>query len=160
MRINITAKATKDTKLWDKIYRNLSKPSGAVDVGWWINTHPTGVPVAQVAAWNEEGHMTGFGGYSPPRPFVRVDWMRIVKRSVVPKYAKKVNDVALGNLPWRALNKQMAEELKEAMQKAILDFSIPANSPLTVKIKGHGDVLIDSGTMYDRVKTRIRRHKE
>lgn len=159
MRINITAKVTKDTKVWDRVVRNLSRPSGVVDTGWWGNRHPTGASVAQVAAWNEEGYVTGWGGWNPPRPFVRVDWMYKVRKEILPKYAARINEVAIGRLSWNALNREMAKDLKDAMQKVILDYKSPPNKASTIAIKGHDEVLIDTGTMYDRVKTRIRRNR-
>lgn len=157
MRITTTVKIVKDDKLWRKMYRNLSRPASqdSVEVGWWGNIHPTGVPVAQVAKWNEEGHMTGWGGYSPPRPFLRVGAMRGIKKTIIPKYVSKVNDVAMGRITWPALNNMLAKDLQEAVQASILRWNYPPNRPLTIRLKGHGEVLINTGTMYDRVKTRI-----
>lgn len=157
MRMTTTVKILKDDKLWRKMYRNLNRPSSQdiVEVGWWGNVHPTGVPVAQVAKWNEEGHMTGWGGYSPPRPFLRVGAMGYIKRRIIPKYNNMVNDVAMGRLTWTAFNKNLSQDLKEAVQKSILEWQSPPNAPLTVRLKGHGEVLINTGTMYDRVKAKI-----
>src|SRR5690606_37223309 len=68
MRINVSVH--KNTKQWDKMEKNLLRGADkVVRVGWWDSRHPSGVPTAQVAAWNEEGHMNGgifSGTYTPP----------------------------------------------------------------------------------------------
>lgn len=157
MRITTTVKIVKDDKLWRKMYKNLNRVGNqdVVEFGWWGNVHPTGASVAQVAKWNEEGHMTGWGGYSPPRPFLRVGAMGYIKRRIIPKYVNRVNDVAMGRLTWSALNKELSKELKESVQRSILEWKSPPNAPLTIRLKGHGELLIDTGTMYDRVKARV-----
>ena len=157
MRYSVKVKLVKDDKVWKKMVRNLSKvgSQNAVEVGWWNNTHPTGVPVARVAFWNEEGHMTTWGAYSPPRPFISLGFMGDVKKSKLSKYVHMVALIAEGKMSWQTMNKLLAEELVNTMKKNILDWKLPANRESTIAIKGHDDVLIHTGTMYDRVKSRI-----
>lgn len=157
MAFSLKVSVKKDDKVLRKILRNLSKTGShnAVEVGWWNSRHPTGVPVAQVAAWNEEGHMTGMGGYSPPRPFLTIGFMGKLKRLKYSKYMPLVAEVAMGRLSWAVLNRTIAEDMVNLMKKSILDWNTPPNSPLTIALKGHGEVLIDSGTLYDSIKSRV-----
>lgn len=158
MGANISVKLKLDDRVWQKMERRLRRvQSKSVRVGWWRSYYPDGVSVAQVAAWNEEGHINGgmfAGTYTPPRPFIRTGFLPKAKVTLQ-EYAKlfflhiegsvKVSDF------WNSLSKELEEKMKES----ILEFKIPGNSPTTVAMKGFDDPLISSGNMYDSVKTTL-----
>lgn len=147
-----------DTKQWDKMARNLMRGAPkAIRIGWWSTRHPSGVPTAQVAAWNEEGHMNGgmfAGTYTPPRPFIRTGFVPKSKKTL-PKYFPYIHRIAMGQMSWGALYKMMAEDYVTLMKETILSWNSPANSPATVAIKGFNDPLIESGALYDSVKYKV-----
>jgi hypothetical protein len=162
INVGVKVKVKQDTKVWEKMVRNLSKHQGtAVEVGFWGDIHKSGVSVAQVASWNEEGHVNGgkfAGTITPPRPFIRVGFMRLLRNPIwMNKYYKDIHNIAIGNLTWKNLHERMAEELKDKMKLAILEWKTPPNSATTIALKGFNDPLIDSGQMYDSVKARIGR---
>lgn len=137
--------------------RNLRRGNNqAVRVGFFDGRYPSGISVPQVAAWNEEGHFTGWGGYSPPRPFIRLGFMKEVKQGKwFAKYVPMVNHIAHGRMTWKSLNQMIAGEFVDMMKRHILEWDSPVNSPTTIALKGHGDVLINTGLMYDRVKAKV-----
>lgn len=148
-----------NNKPWVAMKRRLTRSSAkTVDIGWWGTRHPSGVPVAQVAAWNEEGHMNGgmfAGTRTPPRPFIRVGFLKKIKPLVDAELAYKVNLIAQGKMTWTTFYRDIGKQLVEIMQKEILDWNSPPNSPVTVEKKGFNDPLIETGTLYDSVKFRI-----
>ena len=146
-----------DTKIWDKMEKRLLRNDDrSIDVGWFDNIHHDGIPVAQIAAWNEETHYTPSGAISPARPFIRVGFMGDIRKGDwVDKYIPYVNLIAQGKLTWVKLLKKISVELKELLQKHILEWNTPRNSKYTIDIKGFDDPLIHTGKMYDTIKTRI-----
>lgn len=130
----------------------------AIDVGWWMSRHPSGVSTAQVAQWNEEGHPNGgmFAGTSTlPRPFMRLGFMPTVINKILPKYHFEVHRIAIGQTTWTSVNSKLSIELREALQETILSWDTPTNQPSTIQMKGFNDPLIETGNMYDAVKSRI-----
>lgn len=159
-RLKVTIK--KDTKLWDKMVKNLSNRTGSVaQVGWWGDRNKEGIPIAQIASWNEEGHVNGgmfSGTITPPRPFIRVNFINKLKKDEwYKKYYKDIHNIAIGKFTWNKLHAAMGEELQKRLQEAILEFKSPPNSPATIALKGFNDPLIESGKMYDTVKFRVGR---
>lgn len=156
MKLSTKVDVIQDEKVWKKLQQKLKRESKEVEIGWWNSMHPTGVPVAQVAAWNEEGHYTAgmYNGYSPPRPFISVDFRKFVEKNM-PKYAAYLTNVMQGNMTSSAMYNTIKQELVDGMKEIILEFDDPANRPLTVQLKGFNDPLIDTGTMYDTVKARL-----
>lgn len=155
IRASINTTTSVDDRQWRKMVRNLSRNSGSIEVGWWSNIHPSGVSLAQVAKWNEEGHITGRGAISPARPFVRVGFMDRLKKAGIKDLNEWVHLVAIGRANWKTVNTKIGEDLVKQMQLSILEWNTPRNSPYTVALKGFDDPLIETGTLYDRVKFRV-----
>lgn len=148
-----------DRKQWDRMQKRLLAPAGnkAVEVGWWRSMHSSGVPVAQVAAWNEEGHFNGgmfAGTYTPPRPFIRHGFIPLVKKDLS-RYYSDINKIAMGTLSWQAFYLKMSKMLVATMQQTILEWDTPPNSPTTIGLKGFNDPLMNTGNMYEAIKHRI-----
>lgn len=158
MKIKTTVKLKIDNKQWKKMSRNLLRSGDkAINVGWWKSNHPSGVSTAQVAKWNEEGHLNGgmfAGTYTPPRPFIRIGFLSDVKNKIIPKYINHVNMIALGRTTWTALHSSLSKELVDGLRQTILSWDTPANSPVTIRLKGFNDPLIETGSMYDSVKAK------
>lgn len=157
VRSKVTLKA--DRRQWDRMQKRLLSSAGnkSVDVGWWQSMHNSGVPVAQVAAWNEEGHINGgmfAGTYTPPRPFIRVGYINAVKKDM-PRYLSDINKIAMGTLTWSSFYLKMSRMLVATMQQTILEWDSPPNSPATIELKGFNDPLMETGNMYEAIKHRI-----
>src|SRR5690606_23386432 len=96
LKINVSLKT--NDKMWRSMVRNLTKGGDKTSVvGWWNSIHPTGVPVAQVAQWNEEGHENGKGSMfpgtiTPSRPFMTKGFLPQVQE-VLPKFVSKAHQV-------------------------------------------------------------------
>lgn len=156
MKLSTKVDIVSDEKVWKKLQQNLKRESKEIEIGWWNSMHPTGVPVAQVAAWNEEGYYTSgmYQGYHPPRPFMSRDFRKFVEKNM-PKYAAYLTSVMQGSMTPSAMNNSIRKDLEDGLKQIIIDFDMPENSDLTVELKGFNDPLIHTGTMYDTVKTRL-----
>lgn len=166
MKLKTKIKIVKNDKTWTNMRRNLLRSKdNTIDIGWWGGKkHPrTKVPIAQVAKWNEEGHLNG-GMFekttTPPRPFIRTKFLPVARKLLTDTYAPLVRSIAEGKINWTFLKNRMKEELKMALQEAILEWDNPKNAPMTVQKKGFNDPLIETGTMYDHVRSRVSRRKE
>lgn len=158
MGARISVKLKFDEKPWKKMEGRLKRfKSKSVKTGWWRSYYPDGTSVAQVAAWNEEGHLNGgmfAGTYTPPRPFIRTGFLPKAK-VVLKEYSRLFFLHLEGNVGVSDFWNSVSKELEEKMKESILEFKVPGNSPVTVSIKGFNDPLINTSTMYDSVKTQL-----
>lgn len=159
-----TVRLRKDTKKWKRIKKNLKKDDGVnAEIGWFSGRHSrTKATLAQIAKWNEEGHYNGgaFGGtITPPRPFVKTalrKWFHNQenRNTILREYSR----IASGATTRGAMMKRVGESIKEAIQQSILDTKSPVNKPSTIGKKGFNDPLIETGSMYDGIRVKIRRN--
>lgn len=157
IRLKNKVKLRKDTKQWERMEKNLrSGKDVALNVGWFGGEHPTGQPIPLVAAWTEEGHMTGWGGYAPPRPAVRVGFVnQLPKDRWMEKYIPLIDMIARGNLTWEGYHLAIGEEMKDRLKESIRIWSKPPNAPSTIAKKGFNDPWIDSLTVYESVDYKL-----
>ena len=137
--------------------RRLRGGDKSVQVGWWNSEHPSGVPTAQVAAWNEEGHINGgmfAGTVTPARPFIRTGFMPYSKNLVKAHYGD-INDIAMGRSTWNEFYNKFGQQLVRVMQETIFKWDSPANSPTTIALKGFNNPLVETGYMQNSVKYKI-----
>lgn len=163
MGITTKVKLKKDDRVWKQMAKNLSKGGDKIsNIGWVEPTmHPSGVPVAQIAKWNEEGHINGMGSaipgsYTLPRPYMRLGFLPRAKL-LLPSFTSLAHQVAMGSRTWTDVNNQVGVTLKNELQEIIEAWSSPANSPVTVRLKGKNDPLIDTGFMLDTVQNKVTR---
>lgn len=160
MALLFSVKTKCNSKEWDKIKRRLTRQSPkSTDVGFWNTTHPSGFSVAQVAMWNDRGRVNGQdskfpGSVSPPRPFMRIGLMGSIAKEILPTFLNKIHLIASGSMTWAVFNKQLEDTLRNKLQQIIIDWNSPPNSKATIDIKGFDDPLINTGAMFDSVKTR------
>ena len=150
--------------------RRLSGGKGlCVEIGWFrgnIHIGKSGVvlPTAQIAKWNEEGHMTG-GKYGvhivPPRPFIRVGFVHSIESSKETRdsFVGLTQQVADGNMTWEQAYNRLGAILLQRLQKAIKMDIYVSNTPLTISLKGHGVTLIDTGQMLNSIEYRVGRRR-
>lgn len=153
-----------DTKGLDRILDNLAKLSAKeVQVGFFDKKYGddnNNLYVAQVAQWNEEGHMTGGGGYSPPRPFFRSHLFSSVKSSryttplgkMIYKVMEKEQTV---NSSLKKFGEGLALELAQIIDEGDFAPNAPEWSAHKLKVTGSSTPLTYTGVMKDSVEYRI-----
>lgn len=148
-----------DKSVWNKMKKNLSKGENmSVGVGFFeSDKYANGLPVAQVAKWNEEGHINGPGSQfpgsvTPPRPFLKNNFMEPIKKGMYDSYfIESIQRIAEGKSTFSQEYKKIGKMAKEDLQEVILDFDTPANSPITEMLKGFNNPLVETGKMYESV---------
>lgn len=137
-------------KLAKRLAEIASRMSGSVNVGFMEGaTYPdSGIPVAQVAFWNEFGTTT-----IPPRPFFRTMIARESKGwSVLVHRAAKHYDYN-----GETVLKFMGVKIAEQLQQSIVGWQSPANAPYTVKKKGFNKPLIHTAHMQNSVDFEVKK---
>lgn len=122
----------------------VKRMKGAVNVGFLEGaTYPdSGLPVAQVAFWNEFGTTK-----IPPRPFFRA---MIAKES--PGWSVLVGKAAAYyQYDGKMVLKLMGEKIAEQLQQSIVGWQEPPNAPYTVEQKGFNKPLIHTGHMQNSI---------
>lgn len=158
MKISISVKS--NDNVWKTMKQNLLRGGDKESrVGWWNTQHPSGVPVAQIAQWNEEGHENGAnsavpGSSTPPRPFMRNGLIPRIPK-ILPEFVSKAHSVAMGRTTWDKVNQELGLKVKDTLQNIIEAWSSPPNSPITISLKGFNNPLIDTGVMLDTVQSKV-----
>ena len=170
MAIKITSKVVAKKKNWEAVKKNLvSAQNKSTDVGWWdgfhINGRSDGIPLAQIAQWVEEGHISGgafAGTVTPPRPFMTIaleaalrqnGWLeKKVKANATLVFAKK--------LTWDGFFKKLGPDLVILVQRVMEEFSNPSNSEVTIALKGFDNPTIETGHLLSKVDWRIAERKK
>lgn len=154
MKITIT----KDNKVWKNIQKDLFKGiNEQVNIGFFPDSkygpENDNLPVATVAAWQEEGVPPQ---NIPPRPFMRVGFGAPLRRGRYDKQFKAaIANILEGRSTFTQEYKKLGSVFVEDMKDAITKWDSPPNAPLTVAEKGFNDPLIDSGTMRDSVDFKV-----
>lgn len=159
-----------DKSVWNKMKQRLSKGNMELRVGWFesdkYDSENDNLPVAQIAKWNEEGHINGEGSafpgsVTPPRPFLRKSFMEPVQKGIYDSYfIESIQKIAEGKSTFAQEYKKLGPMVRGDLQEVIMDFDRPENSPKTVEIKGNDNVLVDSGTMHDSVSWMVAKQGE
>lgn len=133
----------------EKILEELAeKMHGSLDVGFLEGAtyQDDGMPVAQVAFWNEYGTSR-----APARPFFRTtieeksdEWADRLARA-----AKHYDYDA------SAVLEAMGESVLEDIQSSITGWTDPRNADSTIAKKGFNKPLVDSNHMHDSVAYRV-----
>lgn len=109
-----------------------------------------GVPVAEYAAINEYG---SDDGHVPERSF-----LRSTLDEQEGKYARELEkavDRTLDGVPLKAALLPLAQMARADVQHKIESHVPPANAPSTVKRKGHGDTLEETGLLHDSISAKV-----
>ena len=135
-------------KTFVKVPTNITGPT-RVKVGF-----PAGKSDGEIinrAIWNEFGTRGGgWGGPIPERPF-----MRNAHRNNHRRYRQLMTTAAMSIVTGKATLEQVLEKLgalaQGDIQMEITSLRTPPNSPVTVKLKGSSNPLIDTGAMRQAV---------
>lgn len=157
-KLSVKTKLRVDTRQWKQMSRRLTHGSGkTVQTGFFGTIHPSGFQVAQIAAWNEEGHINGgmfSGTITPARPFIRRGFMPAAQKMIRNSY-RDIHRIAMGQLTWNSYYNELGRNFVVLMQKSIAGWSNPPNTPITVSLKGFNNPLVETGAMMASVKYKI-----
>lgn len=140
----------------DQIARSLSGPK-RVKVGF-----PAGKASGsniEKAVWNEFGTRGGasgggWGGPVPPRPFL-ANAMRDNREKYRDDMAKGAKSILNGSTSLRTILSKLGIQAQGDIQAEITALESPANSPVTIALKGSSNPLIDTGAMRGAVTWRV-----
>jgi hypothetical protein len=134
------------------------KEASSVEVGFFPeDIHPkNNVPVASVAFTNEVGDpLNTFEGHPapiPPRPF-----MRQTEAESSPEWGKAffsgLKAVQYHSAP---AMKGLGNLIQMQIRNSIFNWASPMNSPVTIRLKGLDDPLVETGFMADHVKVKVK----
>ncbi len=150
----VTAEIEGGKKL-EKYLRGLASrlsDGGEVSVGFFENaTYPAedgGLPVAQVAFWNEYGTTNDDGSARvPPRPF-----MKKTVEDNAETWPRKLGAAArYTGYRTKPTLEIMGAELVGQMRLSLRQLNDPPNAPATIKKKGFDKPLFDTGRMEDDI---------
>lgn len=124
--------------------KRIAKKSEELEVGFFpVSTYENGLPVAQVAYWQE------FGTYNiPVRAFFRTTFQN-EKYNIGNEFAKQLKK---SNFDIDISFKYLGNHLKYKLQESIQDWDTPANAPSTIKSKGFNNPLVWNGKMTESVR--------
>ena len=107
--------------------------------------YENGLPVTQVAVWNEFGTIN-----APARPFIRQSVKR-GKPEVILKTTMEFGKQMLGSCNGEAVLRASGECMKDNVVKEIERGNFVPNAPATIAKKGSDKPLIDTGQMKNSV---------
>jgi hypothetical protein len=130
-----------------RLQRLASGMSGSVEVGFEKGaTYDDGMPVAQVAFWNEYGTRK-----IPARPFFRT--MLAKQANTLPKsLAKYLKET--GFQGEKTLN-IIGQKLQDELVVSIRNWTTPPNAPYTINKKGFNKPLVDTAHMMRSVSFKV-----
>lgn len=154
-----------DKSGWEKLKKNLQQAEAYnVNLGWFEeNTYGPdndNLHMAQVAQWNNEGHINGTnslvpGAITPPRPFMSVGLPGALKAGAnKDDFKDMVTSVLEGKSVLTAMQKSTTN-FERTLRKVMLDWDTPRNAPLTVEMKGFDNPLVDSSELIANVTAKV-----
>ena len=163
--MRITSKVVSKKRKWEKVKSNLLTQDGkGSDVGWWSGYHNNGrsegIPLAQIAQWIEEGHQNGgiFAGTStPPRPFMTAALEVALRqdKELRQKIENLASQVFRKRITWQRFYKELGEDLVKLVKKVMQEFNDPANSKITIALKGEDNPTIETMELLNSIDWRI-----
>lgn len=154
----------KNTAVWDRLKADLLKNIPPINVGWFAGqnygSENDNLPYAQVAHWNNEGHINDAsaerpGSITPPRPFMTVGLKAALKAGAnKDDFKDMIQAVASGKEVMTVLNKA-GTNFEKTLRKVMLDWDTPRNAPLTIQLKGFDDPLVETSELIANVSSRV-----
>lgn len=158
-------KLTVDKSGWNKLKKELLKAdSHEVQLGWFegqnYGSDNENLPYAQVAQWNNEGHINGTsslvpGAITPPRPFMTVGLKGALKAGANKDDFKDMIEALLQGKSILTAMKKSTTNFERTLRKVMLDWDTPRNAPLTVEMKGFDNPLVDSSELIANVTAKV-----
>lgn len=161
-------KVIADLRAWEKLKKNFIAASTVEGQCGWFEADRYGpenesLPMAQVAKWNEEGHINGgvfAGTVSPPRPFMRVGFKNAIQTGSLRKeFQSLAFSVAEGSSPKTALT-NIAAKVKAVLALTMREWNEPGNAPATIEIKGFNNPLFHTQALYNAINYRVEKSED
>lgn len=118
-----------------------------------------GSDIVQRAAWNEFGTRGGasgggWGGPVPERPFMR-NAMRSNRGKYQRAMATGAREIFRSGTSMRSILSRLGILAQGDIQQEIVALRSPPNSPVTIRMKGSSNPLIDTGEMRQRTTWKV-----
>jgi hypothetical protein len=114
-----------------------------------------GVPIAQYAAWNENGVIGKKGGWKiPPRPFIK-GWVDNNETDIKTTAEKIWTGVTSGSMNADTAIIRLGEYGQDGIKAYIVKGNFASNAASTIKTKGSSKPLIDTGTMRNSIRYEV-----
>lgn len=150
-------------KEWQRIKRVMLASENLESRTGWFEGQNYGpennyLPIAQVADWNESGTTGGQknGRGIPSRPFIRTLFKGLKRnfafQGMMRKNLKAVLD---GQMTWNSFYGHSGRFIKQRLKDTIKKWTLPRNAPATIANKGFNDPLVETGTMWKSIRTKV-----
>ena len=113
--------------------------------------YPDGTPVLDVAAYNN------FGTSRIPRRDFMTEGAKKANEKTRPMAKKAMKKINSGTIDAETLLNQMGAVGAAQIQLAIRNLNSPPNSPITVKMKGSSNPLVDTGLLIQTTTWNVRK---
>lgn len=141
----------KHTKIPHLVHQMLQLEGHSVRIGFFDGEmHHSGNTIATIAIIND----LGLG--VPARPFMSVGAKDVLKSTAMRKqYAEVLRSISNKKISARDAYERIGKMSSEQIKQMIDDWTQPPNSPITQRMKGRNDPLVDTGQMRDAVKHKV-----
>lgn len=147
----------KNPKWFEKVLKRHKALGGkVVAVGFPKGTeatglaYPDGTPLLNVAVWNN------FGTSNIPRRDFMTKGTQNMNEKASPIAKRFMKDINSGKIEADAVLEQMGVAATGALQLTIRDLKDPPNAPITVRMKGSSNPLVDTGLLVGSVTFAVR----
>lgn len=149
-----------DKSGWEKLKKNLLKAqTNEIQLGWFpenkYDSTNDNLKMAQVAQWNNEGHINDNGSVTPPRPFMTVGLAGAFKVGAnKDNFEDMIKAVVKGQSVLTAMTKATTS-FERTLRKVMLDWDTPPNSPVTIELKGFNNPLVETSELIANVTAKV-----
>lgn len=154
-----------DKSGWEKLKKELLKAEAyEVQLGWFEENQygpdNDNLKMAQVAQWNNEGHVNGTnslvpGAVTPPRPFMSVGLPGAFKAGANKDDFKDMVQAVLAGKSVMSAMKKSTNNFERTLRKVMLDWDTPMNSPKTEELKGFNNPLVETSELIANVTAKV-----
>lgn len=142
-----------------KKHMNLKAPTGPFRVKVGFPAGKVSGDIVMRAIWNHYGTRGGasgggWGGPIPPRPFL-LNAMRKNRAKYLEAMRKGAKSIIRGQATTRAILAKLGALGQGDVQQEITDLRSPPNAPVTIRLKGSSNPLIDTGEMRSKVTWKV-----
>lgn len=156
-----------DKSGWEKVKKNLKQADiYNVNLGWFeenqYGPNNDNLKMAQVAQWNNEGHVNGSsslvpGAITPPRPFMSVGLAGAFKAGANKDDFNGMVEAILSGKSVLVAMQKSTNNFERTLRKVMLDWDTPRNAPLTIEMKGFDNPLVDSSELIANVTAKVQK---
>lgn len=156
-----------DKSGWEKVKKNLKQADiYNVNLGWFEENQygpdNDNLKMAQVAQWNNEGHINGAtslvpGAVTPARPFMSVGLAGAFKAGANRDDFKEMVEAVLTGKSVMSAMQKSTTNFERTLRKVMLDWDTPRNAPLTIEMKGFDDPLVNSSELIANVTAKVQK---